>query len=87
MIYCKCGKICWAKLSRFSQFPGVPQMFFREYFLYIYKLCIMALFTVRHRVSFLQKLYWAESAKVKPIKSFRVYSILQLIFPLKIQIT
>ena len=24
MIYCKRGKICWAKLSHFSQFSGVP---------------------------------------------------------------
>ena len=25
------GKICWAKLSRFSQFSGVPQKYFRKY--------------------------------------------------------
>ena len=29
--YRKQGKICWAKLSRFRQFSGVPQKFFHEY--------------------------------------------------------
>ena len=30
-VYHKRGKICWAKVSRFSQFSGVPQKVFREY--------------------------------------------------------
>ena len=30
-VYHKRGKICWAKLSRFSRFSGVPQKVFREY--------------------------------------------------------
>ena len=29
--YCKWEKICWAKLSCFSRFSGVPRKFFREY--------------------------------------------------------
>ena len=29
--YCKWGKICWAKLSHFSWFSGVPQKFFCEF--------------------------------------------------------
>ena len=29
--YCKWGKICWAKLSRFSWFSRVTWKFFREY--------------------------------------------------------
>ena len=29
--YRKRGKICWAKLSRFSRFSGVPRKFFHEY--------------------------------------------------------
>ena len=30
-IYCKSGKIRWAKLSRFSRFSEVPRKFFHEY--------------------------------------------------------
>ena len=30
-LYCKWGKICWAKLSHFLQFSGVQQKIFREY--------------------------------------------------------
>ena len=29
--YCKRGKICWAKLLRFSRFSGVPRKFLHEY--------------------------------------------------------
>ena len=31
LYYRKWGKICWAKLSHFSEFSGVPRQFFCEY--------------------------------------------------------
>ena len=70
-VYRKRGKICWAKLSRFSQFSRAPRKFPRES---LYKLRIMALFkccNVRHR----------ESIPVKTALGGICESLAQRIFP------
>ena len=42
--YRKRGKVCWAKVLRFSWFSSIPQKFSVNLYLYLYKLRIMALF-------------------------------------------